>query len=193
MSKFLQVCSLGRQDWVLSLGSCAGCMISQLQSCPTLCNSMDCSPSGSSVHGILQARILEQVALSSSGDLLDQTRVSEVSCMAGIFITTSAPCKAPCKSPRVSQGLNQRDSRAAVYPEDTKAKSASGCKSKMFISLLYYLQIILDFQRSPIFLGQCPQHLFKARNGRSRSFYSSYIFSQHLCYLPDFFSSDLFF
>ena len=28
------------------------------QSCPTLCNSMDCSPSGSSVHGILQARIL---------------------------------------------------------------------------------------------------------------------------------------
>ena len=28
------------------------------QSCPTLCNPMDCSPSGSSVHGILQARIL---------------------------------------------------------------------------------------------------------------------------------------
>ena len=30
-----------------------------LQSCPTLCNPMDCSPPGSSVHGILQARILE--------------------------------------------------------------------------------------------------------------------------------------
>ena len=30
---------------------------------------MDCSPSGSSVHGILQARILEWVAISSSGDL----------------------------------------------------------------------------------------------------------------------------
>ena len=29
------------------------------QSCRTLCDSMDCSPSGSSVHGILQARILE--------------------------------------------------------------------------------------------------------------------------------------
>ena len=36
------------------------------QSCPTLCNSMDCSPPGSSVHGILQARILEWVAISSS-------------------------------------------------------------------------------------------------------------------------------
>ena len=28
-----------------------------VQSCPTLCDPMDCSPSGSSVHGILQARI----------------------------------------------------------------------------------------------------------------------------------------
>ena len=37
-----------------------------LQSCLTLCNSMDCSPPGSSVHGILQARILEWVAMASS-------------------------------------------------------------------------------------------------------------------------------
>ena len=37
-----------------------------LQLCPTLCDSMDCSPPGSSVHGILQARILEWVALPSS-------------------------------------------------------------------------------------------------------------------------------
>ena len=38
---------------------CALCMCVQLlQSCLTLCNSMDCSPPGSPVHGILQARIL---------------------------------------------------------------------------------------------------------------------------------------
>ena len=36
------------------------------QSCLTLRNPMDCSPPGSSVHGILQARILEWVAISSS-------------------------------------------------------------------------------------------------------------------------------
>ena len=36
------------------------------QSCPTLCDPKDCSPPGSSVHGILQARILEWVALPSS-------------------------------------------------------------------------------------------------------------------------------
>ena len=35
-----------------------------LQSCLTLCDPMDCSPPDSSVHGILQARILEWVAIS---------------------------------------------------------------------------------------------------------------------------------
>ena len=39
------------------------------QSCLTLCNPMDCSPLGSSVHGVFQARILEQVAISFTGDL----------------------------------------------------------------------------------------------------------------------------
>ena len=36
------------------------------QLCPTLCDPMDCSPPGSSIHGILQARILEWVAISFS-------------------------------------------------------------------------------------------------------------------------------
>ncbi|KAM7226499.1 hypothetical protein CapIbe_022644, partial [Capra ibex] len=36
------------------------------QSCPTLCDPMDCSPPDSSVHGISQARILEWVAIFSS-------------------------------------------------------------------------------------------------------------------------------
>ena len=36
------------------------------QLCPTLCNPMDCSPPGSSVHEILQARILEWVAIPFS-------------------------------------------------------------------------------------------------------------------------------
>ena len=55
-----------------------------LQSCLTLCNSVDCNPPGSSVHGILQARILEGVAMSSSRgsfQLRDQTRVSYASCI----------------------------------------------------------------------------------------------------------------
>ena len=39
------------------------------QSCPALCNPMDCSPPGSSVHEILQARILKWAAILFSGDL----------------------------------------------------------------------------------------------------------------------------
>ena len=37
-----------------------------LQSCPTLCDPMDCSPPGSSVHGIFLARVLEWVAIAFS-------------------------------------------------------------------------------------------------------------------------------
>ena len=40
-----------------------------LQLCPTLCNPINCSPPGSSVHGILQVRILEWVAMPSSRNL----------------------------------------------------------------------------------------------------------------------------
>ena len=41
------------------------------QLCPTLCDIMACSPPGSSVHGILQARILEWVAMPPPADLPD--------------------------------------------------------------------------------------------------------------------------
>ena len=52
------------------------------QSCPILCDPMGCSPPGFSVHGIFQARILEQVAISfsrGSSRHRDQIRVSWVS------------------------------------------------------------------------------------------------------------------
>ena len=55
-----------------------------LQSCLTLCDTMDHSPRGSYVHGILQARILEWVAVPSSRESSqpkDQTQVSYVSCI----------------------------------------------------------------------------------------------------------------
>jgi len=41
------------------------------QSCPTLCYPVDCSPPGSSIHGILQARILSELPFPSPGYLLD--------------------------------------------------------------------------------------------------------------------------
>ena len=55
------------------------------QSCLTLCDPMDCSPPGSSVHGILQARILEWVAIPFSRESSQSRDWIQVSCIAGRF------------------------------------------------------------------------------------------------------------
>ena len=59
-----------------------------------LCDLKDCSPPGSSVHGILQARILEWVAMppsrGSSGPK-DQTHISYISCIGSGFFFWEAP------------------------------------------------------------------------------------------------------
>ena len=47
------------------------------QSCPTLCNPMDCSSPGSSVHGILQAGILESVTISSSRGIFPTQQLNQ--------------------------------------------------------------------------------------------------------------------
>ena len=68
-----------------------------LQLCQTLCDPMDCSPPGSSVHGILQARILEWVAISfsrRSSQPRDQTCISMSLALAGRFISTGATWEA---------------------------------------------------------------------------------------------------
>ena len=67
-----------------------------LQSCLTLCSTMDCSPPGSPVHGVLQARILEWNAmLSSKGSSQPRhwTRISCGSYIAGRFFTSEPPGK----------------------------------------------------------------------------------------------------
>ena len=61
------------------------CLVSQL--CLTLWDPMDCSLSGSSVHGILQARILEWVAMPSSRGSSQPRDGSQVSLIAGGFFT----------------------------------------------------------------------------------------------------------
>ena len=73
---------------------CAVCSV--LQSHPTLCDLMDYSHPGSSVHGILQARIQERIAISSSrGSSLprDQMRVSQSPALAGKFSVLVPPGK----------------------------------------------------------------------------------------------------
>ena len=51
---------------MLTIGESAAAAAKSLQSCPTLCDPIDGSPPGSSIHRILQARILEWAAISLS-------------------------------------------------------------------------------------------------------------------------------
>ena len=61
------------------------CLVTQL--CPTLCNPMDCSPPGSSAHGIFQARIPEWVAIFFSRRSSWSRAQICVPCIAGGFFT----------------------------------------------------------------------------------------------------------
>ena len=69
------------------------------QSCPTLCNPMDCSLPGSSLHGIFQTRILEWVAISFSRGSSQPRDWTQVSHTVGKHFTIWATRKPPKGSP----------------------------------------------------------------------------------------------
>ena len=71
------------------------------QSCPTLCDPIACSPQDSSVHGILQARILEWVAISFSRGSSWPRDWTQVSYIAGRLFTIWAT---PCVSSMLTSG-----------------------------------------------------------------------------------------
>ena len=77
------------------------CASSVAPSCPPLCNPLDCSPPGSSVHGILQVRILGWVAMPSSRGFLTQG-LNQVSSW---YFIKSAKSLLPCKARKHSQIL----------------------------------------------------------------------------------------
>ena len=71
------------------------------KTCPILCDPLDCSPPGSSVHGISQARILEWIAISFSGDV-PNPGIEPV--LAGRFFTTE-PIKCKIRQSKI-QGVD---------------------------------------------------------------------------------------
>jgi len=70
---------------VVITGLCVCVLVAQ--SCPTLGNPMDYKPPGSSVHGILQERILEWVAIPSSRGSSQPRNQIHVSSITGVFFT----------------------------------------------------------------------------------------------------------
>ena len=87
------------------------------QLCLTLCDPMHCSPPGSSVHGILQTRMLEWVAIPSSRGSSQPRNRTQVSCVAGRHFTSEPPGKT----------MNQKDLPyglaillVCTYPKEVK-------------------------------------------------------------------------
>ena len=79
--------------WSVRRMCCVLCLVAQL--CVTLCNPMDCSLPGCSVHGILQA-IPEWVAISSSRGSSQPRDQTQVSCIAGDSLLSAPPGKPYC-------------------------------------------------------------------------------------------------
>ena len=101
---------------------CLWVRATSLQSCVTLCDPVDCSPPGSSVRGILQARILEWDAIPSTRGSFpprDRTHVSYISCISKWalyhschpgchLIMSSVSCLSIGKEGKVRITLNQK-------------------------------------------------------------------------------------
>ena len=73
--------------WLDGITDSMDMLVLVAQSCLTLCDPMDCSPSGSSVRVIFQARILEWVAISFTSGSSQPRDQTQVSCTAGKFFT----------------------------------------------------------------------------------------------------------
>ena len=110
------------------------------QSCPTLCDPMDCSLPGSSVHGIFQARILEWAAISFSKGSSQPRDQTQVSCIVGrCFYHLShqgspregSPGKAYCP------WWSQREASRAVSQFDCPVGDLRDISSRPTQALLY--------------------------------------------------------
>ena len=105
------------------------CMLSRVQCYAT---PTDCSLRGSSIHGILQAGILEWVAISSSkgsSQPRDWTRVSCITCTAGGFLTTEPP------------GKPRRD--FIVYANICRVSPLSRCTSQFYSHAYFFIRTLM--------------------------------------------------
>ena len=96
---------------------------------------MDCRPPSSSVHGILQARILEWVAISFSRGLSRPRDQTQVSCIAGGFFTVWASREVYCK-------LNILQLKIKTWPQVSRSMSGD-----LFHTLILLFCIVLTQEK----------------------------------------------
>ena len=125
-------------------------LVSQL--CLTLFNPMDCSPPGSSVHEILQARILEWVAIPFSRGSSQPRDQTWVSCIVGRFFTIWVTREA-FKS-FLENVLNSHSESVSVHASEHQWKEyinygycSQGTYRHLYILLVYFVSlVILSYQ-----------------------------------------------
>ena len=115
-------------SWVLTTYKISKGLISEVaQSCPTLHDPMDCSLPGSSVHGILQARVLEWVAISFSNAWKWKVKVKSVSHVWPSVTPWTAAFKPPLSIGFSRQGLEWG---AIAFSERPHKYSTNICLTK---------------------------------------------------------------
>ena len=146
------------------------------QSCLTLCNPMNCSPPGSSVHGVLEARMLELVAISYSGRifLIPEIEPTSHTC-TGRFFTTASPWK-PSHCNRESYLLTSPiacrllDSLWSFFrfslPEFALKITEGKTGGKSWPSLNYSSFLFLELRKEPIGRVLCDQKMWKVWLGQ---------------------------
>ena len=109
-----------------------------LQSCLTLCNPIDGSPPGSAIPGILQARILEWVAISSSNAWKWKVKVKSLSRVRLLATPWTAAYQAP-----PSMGFSRQEYWSGVpllSPSDESSSQIKSC-----FTLIYYFLNLYDY------------------------------------------------
>ena len=111
------------------------------QLCPTLCNPMDCSPPGSSIHGIFQARVLEWAAIPFSRGSSPHIQVPLTSSQkqSRLLVTKCFEMAGHCESCTISlmgNGFHQIDCSAMLSaPHGRDASERSSCQLQERYSL----------------------------------------------------------
>ena len=125
------------------------------QSCPTLCNPVDCSLPSSSVHGIFQARILLWVAISFSRGSSWPRDQTQVSCIAGRFFTVWAtlPFNSPAWLVEERDGwvLESNSGRSTTIARSTPLLNRSTFKDEVWA----VLKIQVNWKEVYLYLFQC--------------------------------------
>ena len=125
--------------------SAAAAAAASLQSCLTLCDPIDGSPPGSSVHGILQARTLEWVAISSSNAWKWKVKVKSLSHVRLLATAWTAAYQAP-----LSMGFSRQEYWSGVpLPSPNRCPRGAQLDSETSQTSTERLLILTRFLRNP--------------------------------------------